>query len=198
MLQVQGRRAPGAGAVTKSFDGEFLRPGGFGPLEYPEPRTHLQERLEGQQISRLYYLDEAGPTGSYGMAFELADGSKLIVYAARDRYSRYTARLILRWLPVPLIVLPRYANAWSHGTDPLGCSPEELDELQRRLAGQIIHGVLVTTQPNAAGGEQFTLECGGGKLTLGATPIKQRIEGDQMLLADIIWDWSEPERRSST
>lgn len=162
--------------------------------ERPTPRTRLQEYLEGQQVSRFYYLDDVGATGSRGIALELTTGAKLIVWAGRDRNSHYTARLVFRWIPMPRIILPRMARAFSAGRDgdPASAPP---DDLQRRVEGSVIHGVLHTTTPTECGGEQIAFEMrGGGRLALGAVPIMTATPEGHIQLADIQWWWSEPER----
>ena len=175
--------------MTKSFDGEFLRPGGFGPLEYPEPRTHLQERLEGQQIAILHYLDEAVPTGSRGLALELTTGAKLIIWAGRDRYSRYSARLFFRLMESPLIVTPGMARTFSHG------EAGERDELQRALEGEVIRGVIHHAEPTKAGGEQVEVELvGGRRVRFVALPMETILPGGLKLLADIEWEITDSAR----
>jgi len=165
-----------------TFDGEFLRPGGFGPIEYPEPRTHLQERLEGQQIAVLHYLDEAGPTGSRGLAVELTTGAKLIIWAGRDRYSKYSARLFFRLMESPMIITPGMARTFSHG------ERGERDELQQALEGEVIRGVIHHREPTKVGGEQVEVELvGGRRWRLAALPMERILPGGQTLLADIEW-----------
>ena len=170
-------------------DGEFVP-----HVEAPEPRTHLQERLEGQQLSRLYYLNEPGPTGSFGLAFEWTTGAKLIVWAGRVRGSRYSARLFFRWLDPPLIVLPRMARAFSGGRDrtPEAGTP---DDLQRLLEGEVVDHVLHLTTPTVSGGEQIQVAFKGGRsLHLAALPTEKRTPDGRMLLADIDYTVEEPER----
>lgn len=159
--------------------------------EHPEPRTRLQERLEGAQVSRLYYLTEPGPTGSYGLVLELTDGAKLIIFAGRDRYSAYSARLLFRWMDRPLIILPRMETAFSGGRDPVADPP---DALQQRIEGSVIKGVHHVRTPNEHGGEMMELELsGGGRLHLAARPIEKRTAHGP-LLADIEYTYTEPER----
>lgn len=167
-----------------SRDGQLIPHG-----EHAEPRTRLQERLEGQQVSRLHYLDQPGPTGSYGLAFEVTTGAKLIVFAGRDRYSQYSARLLFRWMDAPLIVLPRMARAFSGGRarDP---EAGPADPLQERVEGGVIRGVVHLRTPTEHGGEQLVLEFGGGgRLHLKARPI-ETLTADGPLLADVEYEWS--------
>lgn len=162
--------------------------------ERPTPTTLLQERLEGQQISRVHYLDAPGPTGSRGLGLELTTGGKLLIFAGRDRNSQYTARLLFRWLDPPRIILPRMARAFSQGRDgdPTAESP---DDLQRRLEGAVIHGVLTTSVPTPWRGEQTAIELvGGGRLALAAEPIMRMTADGELMSADLVWQYSEKER----
>jgi len=162
--------------------------------ERPVPKTLLQERLEGQQISRLHYLDAPGPTGSRGIALELTTGAKLLIFAGRDRNSAFSARLFFRWLAPPLIILPRMARAFSRGRDG-DPAAEPPDELQQRVEGAVIHGVLHSTKPTAHRGEQMAVELrGGGRLAFGAEPIMRMTAEGELLAADLLWSFSEPER----
>ena len=178
-------------------DGEFLPPGGFAPIERPEPRTYLQERMEGEQVSRLYYLDdEPGPTGSYGFAFELTTGGKLIVWATRDKpaFSPYTARLVFRYLEPPVIITPDMARAFSggRGRDPLAEPP---DDLQKMIEGQLIRHVQTMREPTSVGGEQVLFEFSSGEsLHLAAVAINKPLPGGKRLLAAIDWVVEGPER----
>ena len=169
-----------------THDGQFLPQG-----EHPEPRTRLQERLEGQQISRLYYLTEPGPTGSYGLALELTDGAKLIIFAGRDRYSQYSARLLFRWLERPLIVLPRMERAFAGGRDTVADPP---DDLQQRVEGSLIRGVIHHRTPNVHGGEVLEMEFSdGARLSLSARPL-EKATAQGPLLADVEYEYIKPER----
>ena len=155
----------------------------------------MQERLEGAQISRLYLLDdEPGPTGSFGFAFEFTTGGKLIVWAARDRFSPFSARLLFRWLEPPLIVLPRMAKAFSGGRDR-DPTAEPPTDLQRRIEGQVIDHILHFREPTVVGGEQIEF---GFKdqtsLHLAAVPIESLTSGGKRLLAAIDWAIAGPER----
>ena len=178
----------------RTFDGDFIPHGGFGEIERTEPRTYLQERLEGHQIAVLHYLDEVGPTGSRGLAFELTDGSRLIVWAGRDRYSKFSARLFFRRLPPPLILTPERAAGFSRGraADPEAGPP---DELQRRVEGQMIRFVIHHKEPTLNNGEQIEWEfTGGARLHLSALPMERVRPGEKMLLADIAYEFTRPER----
>lgn len=183
--------------MTRSFDGEFLPPGGFGPIEHPEPRTYLQERLENEQISRLYYLDdEPGPTGSYGFAFELTTGGKLLIWATRDKpaFSPYTARLVFRYLEPPLIITPDMARAFSggRGRDPLAEPP---DDLQRALEGQVIRHVVTMREPTVVGGEQCEwLFTSKDSLHLAAVAINKPLPDGKRLVAAIDYTFESPDR----
>jgi len=160
--------------------------------EKPTPATLLQERLEGQQVAFLHYLDEPGPTGSRGIALELTTGAKLIIFAGRDRESRYAARLFFRWMDPPRIIVPRLARAFSMGRDG-DPTADPADALQRRIEGLVIHGVLHTTALTRERGEQMAIDFrGGARLALAARPIEQRMGG--LLVADLLYVYSEPER----
>lgn len=173
-------------ANVPTHDGTFIPAG-----EHPEPRTRLQERLEGQQVSRLYYLTQPGPTGSYGLALELTDGAKLIVFAARDRYSAYSARLLFRWMDRPQIVLPRMERAFVGGRDPVADPP---DDLQRHIEGSVIRGIHHFRTPDELGGEHMEIEfSGGGRFHLAAHAI-ERVTAEGPLLADIDYAYAQPER----
>ena len=161
------------------------RPEGSGPGP-----SRLQERLNGQQISRLYWIDEPGPTRSRALAFELTSGARMIVLAARDRNSRYAARLVFRWMHPPQIILPRMARAFSGGRlrDPEAGPP---DDLQQAIEGEVISGVRSIRSPAKGGGERLEIECrGGGRLYLEAMVLEAPRRG---LLADIGYVWSQPE-----
>mgnify|MGYP001595889365 CR=1 FL=1 len=162
--------------------------------EKPAPATDLQEKLERQQISQLHYLDNVGPTGSRGLVLELTTGARLIVWAGRARGGPFSARLFFRWLPRPLIVLPRMERVFSGGRsrNPLADPP---DELQRRVEGSVIHGVLHSKRPTSNQGEQCAIEMvGGGRLALAASPIMKNDEDGDLMLADLVYEWSEQER----
>ena len=179
--------------MTKAFDGDFIHEGGFKPIERPAPRTDLQEMLEGHQIAVLHYLDEVGPTGSRGLAFELTDGSRLIVWAGRDRYSKFSARLFFRRLPPPLILTPERAAGFSRGraANPEAGPP---DELQRRVEGQMIKFVVHHKEPTEKNGEMIEVEfTGGARLRLSALPMERGRAGET-LLADVEWVFTKPER----
>ena len=180
--------------MTKIFDGDFLPEGGFRPVERPLPRTHLQEMLEGQQVARLHYLDQAGPTGSRGLAFELTDGSKLVVWAGRDRYSKFSARLFFRRVPPPLILTPERAAGFSRGraADPDAGPP---DDLQREVEGEVVRYVIHHKEPTERAGEciEFELKA-GARLYLAAVPM-ERVRRGEKLLADVEWVFTKPERR---
>lgn len=174
------------GLAVKSIDGKLIPHG-----EIPERRSLLQERLENKQVSRLYYLTEPGPTGSYGLVLELTDGAKLIIFAGRDRYSTYAARLLFRWMERPLIVLPRMEKAFAGGRDPAVDPP---DDLQQRVEGSVIKGVHHFRTPNEHGGEVMDVEfSGGGRLHLAARPL-EKLTAKGPLLADIDYEFTEPTR----
>ena len=177
-----------------SRDGDFLPPGGFKPIERGLPRSYLQEMLEGHQIAMLHFLDDVGPTGSRGLAFELTDGSRLIIWAMRDRYSRFSARLALRRLAPPRILTPEQIAGFSRGrgADPTAEAP---DVLQRHIEGQLIRNCVHDKTPALrSGGERLILEFSdGSNLILTAVPFEQMRSG-KSLLADIQWEYAKPEQ----
>lgn len=163
------------------------RPEGTGPGP-----SRLQERISGQQVSRLYYLDQLGPTGSPGMALEFTSGAKLIIFAGRDRGSGYSARLFFRYLKRPLIVLPRMEKAFGYGrTRGLD---EPADELQKAVEGEVVIGAPTCVEKTAQGGEMMTIEFKhGNKLVLWAEPTMKRTPAGAMI-ADVGYAWAGPER----
>ena len=179
--------------MAPTRDGDFIPPGGFKPIEHGLPRTYLQEMLEGHQVAMLHYLDDVGPTGSRGLAFELTDGAKLIVWAGRDRYSRFSARLFFRRLDPPRVVLPETLRVLSGGRarDPALGPP---DALQERVEGAMVKNVVHHRVPTEAGGEALDFEfSGGARLRLTAVPM-ERVRGGEMLLADVQYEFVQPER----
>ena len=177
-----------------SRDGDFLPPGGFKPIERGLPRSYLQEMLEGHQIALVHFLDDVGPTGSRGLAFELTDGAKLIVWAGRDRFSLFSARLFFRRLDPPRVVLPETLRVLSGGRarDPALGPP---DALQERVEGEVVKNVVHHRTPTKSGGESIDFELSGGaRLRLTAVPM-ERVRGGETLLADVVYEWSQPERR---
>ena len=179
--------------MRRTFDGDFVPPGGFKPIERGLPRTDLQEMLEGKQIAVLHYLDDVGPTGSRGLAFELTDGAKLIVWAGRDRYSRFSARLFFRRLDPPRVVLPETLRVLSGGRarDPALGPP---DALQERVEGAMVKNVVHHGVPTEAGGEALDFEfSGGARLRLTAVPMEW-VRGGETFLADVHYEFVQPER----
>lgn len=162
--------------------------------EKPEKRTRLEELLEGQQIARVHYLDKLGPTGSFGLGIELTTGARLIVFTGRSADSKYTALIAFRYLPRPLIVLPRLEKVWRFGMsrDP---DAEPPTDLQRYLEGQVVRGVVNHSEPAAKGGEQVEFEFSGGmRLHLIAEPTKKRTH-DGLMIADLVYYVTTPEQR---
>lgn len=177
-----------------AYDGNFLGDGLRRSPERAERRTLLQERLEGRMLSRLHYLDTLGPTGSRGLGLELDTGAKLCIFAARDRNSRYTARLVFRWIDRPRIVLPRMDRTWRRGRDA-DPTAGPADDLQRYVEGQQIRGILSTRTPTASGGEQCALEMADrGRLAIAAQVAEARTDRGELLRADIVYEYSRPER----
>lgn len=178
----------------RTFDGDLIPEGGFRPIERALPRTHLQEMLEGQQVARLEYLDDPGPTGSRGLALELTDGTRLVIWAGRDRYSKFSARLFFRRLPAPLVAVPETIAGWSRGrrADPTASPP---DALQRVVEGEVIRHVIHHAEPErATASELIEVEFrDGGRLYLFARPMERLIRGER-LLADIEWRYTKPEK----
>lgn len=143
----------------RTFDGSFVP----GPIERPEPRTALQERLENKQIARVLLDQDPGPTGSPVLGIEFTTGQRLAVMAKRDLNSRYRSRLIWRFMDAQRIITPRMARSYSMGriADP-GGAPGDLPDLERWLEGQVIAGVRVIVEPTEWAGEQSEIELRGG------------------------------------
>lgn len=133
--------------------------------ERPEPRTRLQEMMEGRQIARAVVDRAPGPTGSPVLGLELTSGDRLAVMAKLDSNSRYRARLVFRMMPAPRIITSRMAKSFSQGraADP-GGAPADLPDLERRLEGAVIRGVRHIVAPTEWGGEQMELELKGGDI----------------------------------
>lgn len=147
--------------MSKTFDGHFLP--GAGMAERPEPRTRLQEMLEGKEIARAVVDQAPGPTGSPVLGLEFTSGERLAIMAKRDANSRYRARLVFRLMPSQKIVTPRTAKLFSQGrvAEP-GGAPGDLPGLERRLEGSVIRGVRHIVEPAAWGGESMEMELAGG------------------------------------
>lgn len=164
--------------------------------ERPVRREELEQYLEGQQIAVLRYLDAIGPTGSLGIAFELTTGARLLIYAARSGDSKYTAVLAMRWLPRPLIILPRLEKVWRYGmTRELGAEPP--DELQKRIEGQVIRGIIQHEDAAGRGGEWISVEFSGREmLHVVAEPALKMLDSGELMVADVVVYYSTPERRT--
>lgn len=168
--------------MTRNWDGSLIP----GPIERPEPRTALQERLEGKQIARVLLDQDPGPTGSPVLGIEFTTGQRLAVMSKRDSNSRYRARLVFRWMETQNIVTARMARSYSQGrVADLGGVPEDLPDLERGLEGQIIVGVREIVEPTNFGTEQHEWELRGGDVLWLAADHRNR---DKRYRAELLAD----------
>lgn len=138
--------------------------------EQPEARLHLAERLEGRQISGVYWTDElGGPRGWASVGFELTTSETVAILAAPAVGDpRWTTRLAIRWLEAE-------RGNWTRSMDEryrLGHGRAEPgDWLKRQIQGQVVRHVRMDRVPTTAGGERMVWECSGGdRLILVAEP----------------------------
>lgn len=174
----------------RTWDGSLIP----GPIERPEPRTRLQEALEGKQIARVVLDQAPGPTGSPVLGLEFTSGERLVVMAKLDRNSRYRSRLIFRFMGQQKIITPRMARQFSCGrsADPDG-TPTDLPELERRLEGAVIRGVRHIIEPTDWGGESQLWELRDGSSVFLATDHAPR---NRRYRAELIAQWRQkPDRR---
>ena len=179
------------------------------PVERPEHRTWLQERLEGRQIARLDYA--LTPVPEWGLGFTLTSGARLAMWSTEDRdfrtgHSRYAWRLMMRWIAPQRIVTPRMVAFFGRGRDSgletavtphLGpdLRTEAADALQQQVEGEVIVGAAPVYEPNAGAGERIVIEFrGGGKLQLDALPPKR---GDRTCRADLDAAWLAPPEKTT-
>ena len=165
----------------------------WGRAEKPEKRVRLEQYLEGQQIALVHFLDSVGFSGSRGLAFELTSGAKLIAFAGRSRDSNYSALILFRWMPRPIIVLPRMARVFSGGRihDPQAGPP---DDLQRWIEGAVVRGIINHSEPAARGGEWVSLDFTGGmQLHLISEPIMKLTDQGETMVADLTYIVTKPE-----
>ena len=159
----------------RTWDGSLIP----GPIERPEPRTRLQEALEGKQIARVVLDQAPGPTGSPVLGLEFTSGERLAIMAQRDLSRRepgpgatppYRARLIFRLMGRQKIVTPRMAGLFSRGrAADAGGVPADLPDLERRLEGEVIRGIRHIAEPTGWDCEQIEAELvSGGRLWLAA------------------------------
>ena len=167
--------------MTRYGDAFFL------PQETPEPRTRLQETLEGQQVARLRFLGaDDVPAGWTGCAFMLTTSGIMVLMAAPVLDGPYLARLLWRKVEEQSIWTRTMERRFRRDRAP--DDPVESD-VQRRVEGEVIRGVLVEAAPNAHGGEQTRIEfVGGGILLIRAVPVGSK-------RADLDLEWTRPSER---
>ena len=130
------------------------------PMEKPEARTYLQERLEGRQIARLVTLETMDGCEGFGM--ELVQRSRLAFWAAPDPdRGKYTHRLVFRYIP-PLKIITKEILL-HFGMDRRSAGAGLPDALQERVEGQMIVGCSPTYEPGPHGGEVVTFEFRDGR-----------------------------------
>lgn len=149
------------------------------PVDKPESRTFLEERLEGRQIARLQYL--FFPTEAWGIGLELTSGARLVIWSADNAGGRFAWRLPMRWIP-PQKIWTKNMNR-HYGTERKYALKveEEADALQARVEGAMIVGAKPTFEPNASRGEVIVLEFrDGDRLKIEALPgnVKRHCKAD--------------------
>lgn len=160
------------------------------PVEKPEGRTYLAERLEGRQIARLQYI--LTPAEEWGAALELTSRARCIFWAAEDHDARrYRWRIVMRWMP-PLKIVT--SKVWAHFTQDRHralAGEEPPDDLQKYVEGEWIIGAAPTYEPNGQGGETIILELrGGAKLRFDALPPRR--EARPKIRADFAIEYIKP------
>lgn len=165
-------------------DGQFLP---FSGAEVPEPRAYIQERMEGLQIAWAHAVAEPGPTGSPMLGLEFTSGDRALFMAGKDKNSRFTARVVIAWMPAPMIQTQRMKRYFSSGRDgqrgQKAPAPGDAyadayhrDEPAGHKVVKYLEGAVVRSLrhlPEAAddGGERLELELSGGmKLMVAASP----------------------------
>lgn len=183
-------------------DGQLLP---FSGAEVPEPRAYIQERMEGLQIAWAHLVGEPGPTGSPMLGLEFTSGDRALFMAGKDKSSRFTARVVIAWMPAPMIVTARMARYFARGRDgqPGQAAPApgpyadayhrpdgQPDDLQRALEGAIVRHLRHIPDPAPDGGERLELALSGGAtLELAASPT-----APAPFAADFRYDLTRPAR----
>ena len=126
------------------------------PVDKPERRTMLEERLEGRQLARLQYM--MTPGNEWGVGLVLTSGARIFMWAMENFSERYAWRLPMRWIP-PQKIWTKGMNR-HYGTERKYAlkAEEEADALQARVEGQMIVGAKPTYEPNASRGEVLLIE----------------------------------------
>lgn len=140
------------------------------PVEKPEARTYLQERLEGRQVARMH--DLITPADEHGLGFELTSGARVALWSARDFDARkYQWRVVFRWIPPMKIWTPTSTRHFGDERRNALKPEDRADKLQERVEGQWIEHVGPTFEPNPYGGETVVFHFrGGATFTLDACP----------------------------
>lgn len=171
-------------------------PGVYLPIEKPEGRLNLQQRLEGQQIAR--YQDIITPADEFGFALELTNLWRFLFWSAQDRGgfgSKYKWRLVHRAIPAQRILTKTMVQHYMNERKNATRAPEELGTaLQERVEGQVIVGVHPAYEPNGAGGERLEIEFReGSRLRWDALPPRP---GDRTCRADVHEEWIDRPART--
>ena len=167
------------------------------PVEKPEARLRIQERLERQQVARLEHM--IMPTEEDGFGLEMTNGWRFVIFATQDDATsggRYRWRLCYRAIPTQKIWTKRMD---AHYRDQRRPEHKRFPEprggaLQERIEGQMVTGFLPTyeaVQPHS--GEQVTVEfVGGARWILTAGPAGPEARDCP---ATIHYEWVDPPRR---
>lgn len=178
------QRGPGLRHARVADVSEGFWDGRLIPIERPEKRTALQERLEGRQIARLVYF--LSPHEEWGCGLELTSGARMAFWSTQDRgASRYRWRIMIRYLPPQRIWTKSMVAHFTNERKYALKGEEAADALQERVEGGWIEGARPTPEPSPAGGEVIVLELRGGeKLKIEALPPKN-VRGRPFIRADM-------------
>jgi len=196
----EGASREGEEENVTSRDASFTPPG----TEIGESRIDLTERCFGETIAFLHY-NPGGPKGWASVALELSSGDILIIMAGPVMESRYSVRLIERWLPAQEIVTKRMASRYSKGRDARQPGDERAriqsretgrmveDTVQQRIEGAVIRGGKLRPEPNSEGGEILDVELADGQRvviesfpsrdTLFRTELEIRLEASPRIIS---------------
>lgn len=150
------------------------------PIEMPEKRTLIHERLEGRQISRLQYM--MTPLDEWAVGFEMTSGARTVIWSSRDHANqKYRYRLIIRYIPPQRIWTPKMTRHFGNERKNALIPEEPADDLQERVEGQYIEAVRPTYEASPMAGEILFLDFrGGDRLKLEALPgdPKKKLRAD--------------------